>query len=403
MSQYPPDRRPACPGGSPSCVGTISKRGSKTCLPCSKALNKAIWETRRTGDAPPPVVPKPSPPSEQIAFDREKKRLHGDNVRLKTLYTESLKTIEQQQHELSALGVLGSGLSTYAIEAKQGSGTSEATPVILASDWHSEEIVTLAQTSGLNEFNAGICNDRVTQFFQSSLKLIRLLHQDVKITEVVLALLGDFITSDLHEEAAETNGELPMHAIIRVQNMIASGIEFLLNHSAYTFVVPCKVGNHSRTTKKVRFSVENGHSLEHLMYVNLAMYFRHEPRVKFIIEDGYHQYLDVYGYTLRLHHGHTIKYGGGIGGLFIPAYKKISQWNKGRRADLDAFGHFHQTKDGGNFLCNGSLIGYNNYAVTIGADYELPRQSLFLIDKRRGRTCTWPILVGSPSKKRITR
>jgi len=328
-----------------------------------------------------------------MAFDRDRARLNAEILRYKGLYTESLKTVEQQQLELNALGVLGRGLHTYSIEAKRGSGTSEATPVILASDWHSEEIVTLAQTNGLNQFNPDICQRRIDRFFQSSLRLVKLLNQDVQIHEVVLALLGDFITSDLHEEAAETNDKLPIHAVIAVQNQIASGIEFLLNNSSYRFVIPCKVGNHSRTTKKVRFSVENGHSLEHLMYVNLAMYFRNEPRVRFIVEDGYHQYLDIYGYTLRLHHGHTIKYNGGIGGLFIPAYKKIAQWNKGRRAELDAFGHFHQSKDGGNFVCNGSLIGYNSFAVAIGADYEPPRQTLFLIDKKRGRTASWPIIV----------
>jgi hypothetical protein len=386
MSQYSPHARPACPGGSPNCAGFIAKRGSKSCPACAK------W--RHQGGAASNTPHKtPATPSEQMTFDRERNRLHGDLARVKALYAESLKTIEQQHHELTALGVLGSGLHTYAIEAKRGSGTSEATPVILASDWHTEEIVTLAQTNGLNAFNPEICQQRVDRFFQSSLRLVKLLNQDVRIETVVLALLGDFITSDLHEEAAETNDKLPIHALIAVQNQIASGIEFLLNNSSYKFVIPCKVGNHSRTTKKVRFSVENGHSLEHLMYVNLAMYFRKEPRVTFLIEDGYHQYLDIYGYTLRLHHGHTIKYGGGIGGLFIPAYKKISQWNKGRRADLDAFGHFHQSKDGGNFLCNGSLIGYNSFAVTIGADYEPPRQTVFLIDKKRGRTCSWPIIV----------
>ena len=79
--------------------------------------------------------------------------------------------------------------------------------------------------------------------------------------------------------------------------------------------------------------------------------------------------------------------------MFIPAYKAVSQWDKGRRADLDIFGHFHQTKDGGKFLCNGSLIGYNSFALRIKADYEPPQQTLLLVDKKRGRTCTWPILL----------
>ena len=34
----------------------------------------------------------------------------------------------------------------------------------------------------------------------------------------------------------------------------------------------------------------------------------------------------------------------------------------------------------------------NAFALSIKADFEPPKQALFLMDKRRGRTCTWPIL-----------
>jgi hypothetical protein len=217
----------------------------------------------------------------------------------------------------------------------------------------------------------------------------------VAISNVVLALLGDFISNDLHEgESVEMNEQQPMHALQTAQSFIVSGIEFLLANSSYTLTIPCHSGNHARTTKKTRFSAENGHSLEYLMYLHLAAYFRTEPRVQFIIPEGMHSYMQIYDQTIRFHHGHAVKYGGGVGGIFVPAYKAISQWNKARHADLDVFGHFHQSKDGGNFLCNGSLIGYNGFALSIKADYEQPRQSLFLMDKKRGRTATWPILVG---------
>jgi hypothetical protein len=69
--------------------------------------------------------------------------------------------------------------------------------------------------------------------------------------------------------------------------------------------------------------------------------------------------LQIYDVTVRFHHGHSIRYAGGVGGIYIPTNKAIAQWNKGRHADLDVFGHFHQLRDGGNFICNGSLIGYN--------------------------------------------
>jgi hypothetical protein len=130
------------------------------------------------------------------------------------------------------------------------------------------------------------------------------------------------------------------------------------------------------------------------MYVHLKAYFRNEPRVTFIVAEGMHSYVKVYDTMIRFQHGHAIKYGGGVGGIYIPVNKSIAQWNKARHADLDVFGHFHQSKDGGNFICNGSLIGYNSFALSIKADYEQPKQQLFLMDKKRGRTCTWPILVG---------
>lgn len=365
-----------CPG----CGGPLH-RGSPQCKKC---------EARTLLGAPP------LDPSVQVQADRERRQAQGIIAGLQSKYAAALKTIEDQSKLLGWLDRFREGVaSTFEITPREGSGTSEATPVVVASDWHIEEIVTPASVSGLNEFNLEIAEARVRRFFQATLNLIRNhLHPGVSIHTVVLALLGDFITNDIHgAENAEANALLPIDAILRVQGWLVSGIEFLLEHSDYEFVIPCKVGNHSRTTQTTRFTTETGHSLETLLYVYLADHFRNEPRVKFVIDNGYHTYLTVYDKTIRFHHGHAIKYGGGIGGLFIPTYKAISQWEKGRHADLDVFGHFHQSKDGGNFLCNGSLIGYNTFALSIKADFERPQQTLFLVDKKRGITCRWPILL----------
>lgn len=341
-----------------------------------------------------PVLEQPDPAA-LIAADRLKIVETGKLAVLGAKYKEALRTIERQESELRAVNVLGQGVEKYTIRPLVGSGSSEATPVIVASDWHVEELVG-AEVGGLNLYTPEIAAERATTFFQASLRLLRLLNQDVKIRKVVLALLGDFITGNIHGEAnAETNELTPTHAIVAAQNMLIAGIEFLLNHTDYEFVIPCHSGNHARTTDKTRFGAENGHSLEYLMYLHLAAYFRGEPRVTFIIPEGMHSYIDLYGYTIRFHHGHAVKYGGGVGGIYIPVKKRIAQWQKGRRADLDVFGHFHQLRDGGDFICNGSMIGYNSYALSIGADYEPPKQALFLIDKKRGRTATWPILFNA--------
>jgi hypothetical protein len=86
--------------------------------------------------------------------------------------------------------------------------------------------------------------------------------------------------------------------------------------------------------------------------------------------------------------GARIRYGGGVGGLTIPANKAITQWNRLKHADFDCFGHFHQAFDGGTFISNGSMIGYNAYAISIKAAYEEPVQMLFGIHSKLGKYIT---------------
>lgn len=332
--------------------------------------------------------------------DRAKLKLQAEASGLRGKYKEALGTIDLLEKEISAITALREPVETVKIEPKQGSGTSEGTVCALLSDWHLEEEVKGPEVSGLNIYNLGIMEASIVQLWQGLIRLTRLLAQDIRIDNMVIGLLGDFITGQIHDaENAEKNQLTPNHAIVKAQRLIISGIDFVLNHFAGQLTIVCHSGNHARTTRTTRFGAENGHSLEYLMYLFLEDHYRNEPRVTFIIPDGMHSYVDVYGQTIRFQHGHAIKYGGGVGGIYIPVNKAIAQWNKGRRADLDCFGHFHQERDGGNFLCNGSVIGYNSFALSIKADYEPPKQTLFLMDKKRGRTCKWPILFKDRTKK----
>jgi hypothetical protein len=371
---------------------------SRTCSKCPTKIEKSsrTGMCRKCFEATTYIPAAPiQTPEAQVQEDREKVKLKSELGDYKTKYTEALKLIEAQEHQLGWLTAIREGVdTTYRITPREGLGTSEVTPIILASDWHSEEIVKPASVNGLNEFNLDIFDLRCEKFWQGALRLIRMFNNDVKITTVVLGLLGDFITGQIHgAENAENNALTPIEAVIRVQNKIIAGIDFLLNHSSYEFVVVCKVGNHSRTTLKVRSASENGHSLESMMYVHLAAYYRNEPRMKFVIDDGYFTYVDIYSTVNRFHHGHAIQYQGGVGGLYIPAKKAVAQWNKARRADRDYFGHFHQHLNDTDFTCNGSLIGYNSFGLRIKGSFEVPQQALVMVDKKRGYTGKWPILL----------
>jgi hypothetical protein len=328
-----------------------------------------------------------------VAADRERSRANAEVTGLRAKYKSALDRIETLERDLGSVATLRDNLDPIRIEPRHGSGTSEATPVLVASDWHVEETVG-AEVGGLNVYTPEIAETRARAFFTSGLRLFRLLNQDVKISTAVLPLLGDFITGNIHgEENAEKNALQPNHAVVFAQNLLIGGIQFLLEHTAYDFIIPCHSGNHARTTQKTRFASENGHSLEYLMYLHLAAYFREEKRLRFDVAQGMHSYLQVYDQTIRFHHGHAVKYNGGVGGIYIPTNKAVANWNLARHADVDVFGHFHQYIPTPRWVCNGSLIGYNAFALSIKAPFEKPKQSLFLVDKRRGMTCHWPVLV----------
>ena len=322
---------------------------------------------------------------EYIARDRAKIEEKSNSKLVNSKYRLVLAENEILRREISAVGRIQDTPQSLVIKPSKSVG-SEATIVVVASDWHSEETVRPEQVSGLNTFNLKIADSRISNMFRNSTKLAQITQRDSHISEMVLCLLGDFISGSIHDELVEGNSLLPIDAIMFAEQRIIAGINYYLKYTNLNLTIVCHVGNHSRITKKTHVSTEQGNSLEFYMYHHLANLFSSNKRVKFVIAQGYHSYLDIYGFVIRTHHGHAIQYNGGVGGIYIPVNKAIAQWNKGRRADLDVFGHFHQLLFGANFVCNGSLIGYNSYALSIKADCESAKQAFFLVDKNHGKT-----------------
>lgn len=330
-------------------------------------------------------------PEKQLQLDMAKMKLSYAEKHTDTKYKLALKQIESLQKENEAILNVKDSVNTFKITPTLSTG-SEATAVWLASDWHVAEKVTRGQTNGINEYNLTIAKSRGEQYFKNGLSLTKMMGKDVEINTIVLALLGDFITGHLHSQAVETNYLAPAEEMLFAQDIIASGIEYILKQSKYKLKIVCHSGNHGRTSKFAEFGSENGHSWEFVMYCNLKAYFRNEPRVEIIVSEGAHTYVDIYGKKIRFLHGHDIKYSGGVGGIFIGANKAVAQWDIACPAYLTCFGHFHQMNATSRFVSNGSLIGYNSFALSIKASAEAPAQQMFLIDKKRGKTVVAPIL-----------
>lgn len=333
---------------------------------------------------------------ELIKKDMKISKISREKDFYKIKYKNSLAEIDKLRKilDLRKYLTIDKKSNNNKIVKKYKSSTSESTAVVVASDWHVEETVSAETVNNLNEYNLKIAKKRITKFFQKIIIQVELYRNITKIDNLILALLGDFITGYIHEENLENNKLTPLEAVRFVQKNLIAGIEYLLKHGNFkNIIIPCSYGNHGRTTQKYKISKAAENSFEQHMYLSLAEYFKKNKKIKFIINSSYHTYIDVYDFKLRFHHGDHIKYRGGIGGPTIPINKAIAQWNKSQPVYLDVFGHLHTMIDGGQFIVNGSLIGYNPFALSIKASYEEPKQVFFLIEKSRGKTSVSPIFL----------
>jgi len=330
--------------------------------------------------------------TDEVRKDRRLDKLEQETKDLRKKYRVAVRELNKKEREQDFTSTIASKREIFTITPYRSGGVSEATAVMVASDWHIEEKVLTEEVNGLNEYNLNISRERAVKFFQRGLRLVNVFNKDIKINTLILALLGDFFSGSIHDELAEENYLAPADSATCALEYLESGIRFLLKNSTLKIIIPCVPGNHGRMTAKPRTANESGNSLERFMYINLAERFKDEKRVTFIIPRAKHVYLQVYGMTIRFMHGHTVRYHGGVGGVSIPLNKAVPQWDLLIPADVTVLGHFHQHLDGGRWLINGSLIGYNTFALDNKFSYEEPKQAFFLIDKKRGKTVVAPIL-----------
>jgi hypothetical protein len=340
-------------------------------------------------------------PPELTAAELEKNKLETRILSLKREVDEVKRLVrywndvaEVRARELEAIAALGKMNSPILIEPSEKTGTSETTAILNLGDWHSEEIVDPEKVGGMNKYDLKIADQRIRKVFDGAVTLLNIWRSQTKIDTMVTHFPGDLITGHIHDDTVENTSLHPIQAIRWVQERAASGITYLLEHGGIQKMsVVCEVGNHGRTTDKMRVAMRNETSYEWLMYHTLALIFKDDPRVTFSIATGYFSKAEIYGRIFRMHHGDDIRYSGGIGGISIPVNKAIAEWNTAWTPYMDIFGHYHQHHDNAFWTCIGSLIGYSPFSIACKGKFEPPSQSMLFIEKKKGKTANLQILV----------
>jgi len=272
--------------------------------------------------------------------------------------------------------------------------------VVPATDWHVEEQVTAEATNGKNIFNLAEAEARIERFYQKIVRLCKWQSHLAPIGEIWHPLLGDLMSGYIHEELMETNALSPTETCLFLQEMLCSGIDFLIKETDVPIIIPTCVGNHGRTTPKKRIKSSCANSYEQLLYLTLAKHYEKSNRVFWRVGKGYHNIQEIMGRKVRFHHGDAMRYAGGVGGITIPVNKAVAQWDKVSAVDFDIFGHFHTHFIGyPKWVSCGSLMGYSEYSLSIRAEYQAPTQTFIVIDRNYGMTVAAPIFVTKAGEK----
>jgi len=292
---------------------------------------------------------------------------------------------------------------TIKPRGKEGHGSI---PFAFWSDWHYGEVVSKEETGGVNEFNRAIGKIRVKRLVERTIRLAKgFAFRDGSPVPpgIVVALGGDMISGDIHEELAETNDGTPLQAISDVLDMLIWGVDQLKKEFGKVFL-PCVVGNHGRTTKKQRAKQAVFLSYEWTLYQMLERHYKNDNDVTVFVPNETDAFFSVAGQRFLLTHGNAlgVKGGDGIIGALGPIARgsvklKNSEFKIGREFDYLIMGHWHQELWIGRVIVNNALKGYDEYArLFLRAEPSRPSQCLWFVHPEHGITARVSVYVDDP-------
>lgn len=281
------------------------------------------------------------------------------------------------------------------VKPKRKAKGHRATALLCLSDLHLDEVVDLAEMSGMNEYNRQIAERRLEHVVEGTVKLASTYVAGVEWDGIVVALNGDILSGDIHDELARTNEAPTTSSVTHWVPRLASALRYLADEFGAVFV-PCTDGNHDRTYKKIPAKQRAESSFAWVVYNWLADMLRDDERITFSITTAPGQVYPIYGTTFHQSHGDAFRSAGGVGGIYPSMLKHIhrldAMWAaQGVSVDCHLFGHWHQYLSGPNFIVNGSLKGYDEYARSSAFRPEPPRQALAVVTPERGIVQQMPV------------
>lgn len=275
-------------------------------------------------------------------------------------------------------------------------GRSPQEMVLLFSDTHASEVVSLEETRGINEYNWDIMLSRMDDVRRTVVS-----HKDhfaFNVDVLRVYLLGDMLSGDIHDELAITNDRPTAEAVVQFAADSAEWLQSLAGEFPKIHVAGV-VGNHPRASKKpsAKMAHNNG---DWLYYKLLEAYLKGQGQFSFDFPRGSFNVQEMCDrWRILLMHGDGIRSsmpGVPWGGVHRRVTTLEQQFSKARQPlDYVVMGHWHtrNSLDGiqAETFINGSVKGPDEYSLKMFGSGRDASQTLLTVHPKRGVTGAYPI------------
>lgn len=341
--------------------------------------------------------------NERLTVELNKVRRQRDTATHES--AQLLKRLETLQRTLDIVETIeGSTITPPTWLAKHPSGRNRATVVACLSDTHFDEVVEPSEMDGLNAYNRAIATQRLERWAQNVVHLTRNYLSGVNYDGMVLMLGGDIFSGDIHEELAQTNEDSMLGSLLYWSEQIGAAVSFFAGEFKKVHIVSVP-GNHGRMSRKPRAKLRAKTNFDWLLSKMLERSLGNLKNVTFDVPDSADCMVNIYGFGHLLTHGDQASGGGGIGGIYPPIMRlrarKLQRYSDtGRPFHTLWMGHWHQYISTPSLIINGSMKGYDEYAMINNFGFEVPQQALAIVTPEHNVTFQCPVFFADRKKER---
>jgi len=364
-----------------------------------RRLNLQVPEKQLTGpEAPQSVV-------RTLQDDVTHRRALDEAARAKSRLKDALGELARLQDRLKHLewaAHASTQPADWTLAPRRAHAKSEHIPYLFTSDFQIGEVVRAEETEHGCAYDTEVFRRRYRRLIETT---IYLSHEHAGATwtypGIIYARGGDTISGGIHEELRDTDDLTPIEACEVAFEEESAGIYKLLEAFGRVEVKDCGGGNHDRSTHKPRSKRAVAHSYDRVISYMLRREFRNDTRVSFQTTESPDVYFPIYDMRILLTHGDKIGSRGGEG--FIGPVATIARGAQkvimeqaalGRQVDRVDVGHFHTPMYMGWYMCNGTTVGYSEYAKMHRLRPSGPQQFLLYHHSKHGVVDIKPILLG---------